>query len=142
VTVSPTGTLSAGWSGHDAASETGAGALNATLDAASSYWLDTGLGLQLAYRADLAAGGTVTLTGRALWEHAFGDATPSQTLALAGGGSPYTVRGPDAGRDRLKLGAGIGFSPTPGTTLSLNYDGTLARGVTSHAFVAGLRATF
>jgi len=142
VTLSPTGTLSAGWSGHDAASETGAGALNAMLDAASFHWLDAGLGLQVAYRADLASGGRVTLTGRALWEHGFGDAAPDQTLALAGGGSPYTVRGPDAARDRLKLGTGIGFSPVPGTTLSLNYDGTLAPGMTSHAVVAGLQATF
>lgn len=142
VKVSPVGTLRAAWSGHNGTTETGAGALNATIDPASFWQLDTGLGLELAYETVLKDGAVVTLTGRALWEHAFGTTRPVQTLALAGGGGPFTVAGPEAGRDRLKLGAGLSYQPAPGTTLSLDYAGSFLGSQQSHTGAAGLKVAF
>ncbi len=141
-TVSPLGTLDVSWSGHDGATETGADGLNAIIDPASAWRLDTGLGLELAYGLALENGGSVTLTSRALWQHGFGDTTPEQAITLAGGGPGFTVAGPNAGRDRLQFGAGIAWSPAAAASLSLDYAATIAANQTSHTAQASVKIGF
>lgn len=142
LTVSPLGTLAVGWTGHEAAMESGAGAFNAAIDSQSSAHLDIGLGAELAHTSALANGGELTVRGRALWEHAFGDVDPERTVTLAGGGDAFTVSGPQADRDRLVLGAGLTYETGDAASVSLDYTGRFSGNQTSHAISAGLKAAF
>jgi len=142
LTVTPTARLDAAWSHHDGAGETGAGALNAEIDPASNWTLDTGLGAAIAKTFVLDDGGAVTLRGKALWIHGFGDTTAEQTIALAGGGAPFTISGPQADRDRLQLGAGLDFQPAGNLTVSIDYTGQFAQNQHSHAGQIALKARF
>ncbi len=140
-TLSPLATLDAGWSGHGGFTETGAGALNLT--GASESWsrLDTGLGIGLQHVV-LTESGRVTLDGRAVWEHAFADVVPNHSLAFAGGPTGFTVSGPDAGRDRLHLGAGVSFEATEELTVRASYSGLFSGNQQNHTVYLGLSVTF
>lgn len=140
-TLSPLFTLDAGWSGHGGFTETGAGALN--LSGASESWtrLDTGLGAALSHVIQAEAG-KVTLDGRLLWEHAFADVVPGQNLAFAGSPAGFTVRGPDAGRDRFRLGLGISFEATKDMTIRASYTGLFSGKQRSHGASVGLDLAF
>lgn len=81
--------------------ETGAGALNATVGAASFALED---------------GGQITLRGKALWIHGFGDTASEQIVTLDGGGDPFVVRGAGQSRDQVRIGAGLEFQPMNGLT--------------------------
>lgn len=142
LTVSPIGTLATGWSGHGGAAETGAGALNATIDPSGAWLLDTGLGLELAHTSQLADGGSLTLKGRALWQHRFGDTNPVQTLMLAGSPTASTVQGPAGDRDRLLVGLGLDYAPSDAITASLSYSGAFSGSEASHGLAAGIKVGF
>lgn len=139
--IAPLFTLEAGWSGRGGFTETGAGALN--LSSGSESWtrLDAGLGIALIH-AILTENGRVTLEGRAAWEHAFADVVPSQALALAGSPTGFTVRGTDAGRDRLRLGAGLSWDVSDDMTLRVRYDGLFSSDQANHSASLGLNVRF
>ena len=139
--LAPLFTLDAGWSGHGGFTETGAGALNLTSGSQSWTRLDAGLGLALTHTV-LTESGKVTLEGRAVWEHAFSDVVPSQALALAGSSSGFTVLGPDAGRDRLRIGAGLSWDVSDDMTLRARYDGLFSGNQANHAASLGLHVRF
>src|SRR5690606_24970129 len=105
-TLSPLVTLDAGWSGHGGFTETGAGALDLTGDSESWARFDTGFGIELQHGIPTDSG-MLILRGRAVWEHAFADVIPSQAMRFAGSPTSFEVLGPDAGRDRFRLGAGL-----------------------------------
>lgn len=140
-TLSPLATLDAGWSGHGGFTERGAGALSLT--GASESWtrLDTGLGFAVQHVV-LTESGRVTLDGRAVWEHAFADVVPSQSLAFAGSPTGFTVNGPDAGRDRFRLGAGISFEATEDLTIRASYSGLFSGSQQNHSASLGLNVKF
>ena len=117
-TLSPLVTVDIGWSGHEAFNEKGADALNLKGDSESWTQFDTGLGVALEHSV-----GSVTLRGRAVWEHAFADVTPDQSMRLVGSPTSFDVRGPDAGRDRLRLGLGLAWNASDDVSLRVNYDG-------------------
>ncbi len=129
-TLSPLATLGLGWSGHGGFSETGAGAFNLTAAANGTVHLDAGLGLGISHVVATEAG-TLTLSGRALWEHGFAGQN-TQSMTFAGGATPFTVQGPDAGRDRLRLGAGLDFEADNGLTLGLDYAGVFSASQQAH----------
>lgn len=141
MTLSPIATLDAAWSQHGSFTETGAGALD--LAGSSENWtrLDTGFGAALAYTVPTGSG-TVSFDARALWEHAFADVVPSQALAFAGSPSGFEVRGPDAGRDRLRLGTGVSLQMTDDLSIRARYDGLFSGDQSSHATTFGLNARF
>jgi autotransporter-associated beta strand protein len=140
-TISPLFTLDAGWSGHGGFTERGAGALNLT--GASESWtrLDTGLGFAVQH-VMLTEHGKVTLDARLLWEHAFADVVPSQNLAFAGSPTGFEVRGPDAGRDRVRLGLGVAFEATEDMTIRAGYTGLFSGNQQSHGASLGLNVKF
>ncbi|WP_186399061.1 autotransporter outer membrane beta-barrel domain-containing protein [Stappia sp. P2PMeth1] len=123
-------TLDAGWSGHGGFTETGAGALNLT--GASENWtrLDTGLGFAVQHVV-LTESGRLTFDGRAVWEHAF-----------AGSPTGFTVNGPDAGRDRFRLGAGVSFEATEDLTIRASYGGLFSDSQQNHTANLGLNVKF
>lgn len=140
-TISPLFTLDAGWSGHGGFTETEAGSLNLT--GASENWtrLDTGLGLAIQHVV-LTESGTVTIEGRAAWEHAFADVVPGQALSFAGSPAGFTVNGPDAGRDRFRLGAGLALEATEDMTIRARYDGVFSGTQENHTASVGLNIRF
>jgi outer membrane autotransporter protein len=140
-TISPLFTLDAGWSGNGGYSETGAGALGLTSTGQGYGWLDTGLGIALAHTID-TGNGKVTFDGRAVWEHAFAGTVPGADHLLAGSPVDFTVDGPDAGRDRLRLGAGLAFEIGNDMTIRARYDGLFSGNQQSHAGSVGLNVKF
>lgn len=139
--LAPLFTLDTGWSRHGGFTETGAGALNLTSGSESWNYLDAGLGIALT-RTILTENGNMTLEGRAVWEHAFADVVPSQPLALAGSPTGFTVLGPDAGRDRLRIGTGISWKTSEGMTIRAQYDGLFSGNQTNHSASLGLNIRF
>ncbi|MBU1305067.1 MAG: autotransporter outer membrane beta-barrel domain-containing protein, partial [Alphaproteobacteria bacterium] len=139
--VGPMAGLATGWSGHGGFSETGAGSLNATVGASSTWRVESALGASFAYKLQGQAD-EFKVSGRALWLHNFGDNSTSSTITLAGGGAPFTVVSPASGRDRLELGAGFAWSPSDAIKLSLDYTGRFYGGQTDHVAKAGLALDF
>lgn len=142
VTLSPFAGLEAGWTGHRAASEQGAGALNLSLDATDYRWFDTALGLGVSHGFATADGGAVRLHARAAWVHALGDVTPEQDLAFAGSPQAFTVRGPGVDRDRARVSIGADFSTAGGLEIGAVYSGEFSSGVQSHGGKISLGMTF
>lgn len=139
--LAPLFTLDAGWSGHGGFTETGAGALNLTSGSESWTRLDAGLGIALTHII-LTETGKVTLEGRAVWEHAFSDVVPSQNLAFAGSPTGFTVLGSDAGRDRLRIGAGLSWDVSDDMTVRARYDGLFSGNQANHSASLGLNIRF
>lgn len=140
-TFSPLATVDAGWSGHGGFDEAGAGVLN--LSGASESWtrFDTGLGVALEH-VIATESGKVALQGRIVWEHAFADVVPSQALSFAGGPAGFEVRGPDAGRDRVRLGLGVSFEATDDVTIRAGYTGLFSGDQQSHGAGISVRIRF
>ncbi|WP_051356937.1 autotransporter outer membrane beta-barrel domain-containing protein [Azorhizobium doebereinerae] len=111
--------------------ETGAAAL--TAQDAHFDTLSSTLGLKA--RAVIAAGSALplTLSGTIGWQHAFGDVTPTTTLAFTAGSAPFTVAGAPLAQDALVLGAGLGARLSDTVEVSLAYNGQLASGFTETA---------
>ncbi len=141
LTISPLFTLDAGWTGHGGYSETGAAALGLTAAGQGYGWLDTGLGIALAHTIETESG-KVTFDGRAVWEHAFAGAVPGADHLLAGSPVGFSVKGPDAGNDRLRLGAGVAFEIGNELTIRARYDGLFSGSQQSHAGSLGLNVKF
>ena len=139
--LAPLFTLDAGWSGHGGFTETGAGALNLTSGSESWTRLDAGLGIALTH-VILTETGKVTLEGRAVWEYAFADVVPSQNLAFAGSPSSFTVLGPAAGRDRLRIGAGLSWDVSDDVRVRARYDGLFSGNQADHSASLGLNVRF
>jgi uncharacterized protein with beta-barrel porin domain len=140
-TVGPMAGLDLSWSGHNGFSEIGAGALSATVSASGAWHTKTALGVSMAYEIEGEAG-TFELSGRALWLHDWGASSVQSTVALAGGGAPFTVSGPERGRDRLELGAGLAWSAQESLAVSLDYTGRFFGGSTDHIARAALTVRF
>lgn len=139
--VAPLFTLDAGWSGHGGFTETGAGALNLTSGSESWTRFDAGLGLSLTHTI-LTDSGRVTLEGRAVWEHVLADVVPSHSLVLTGSNTGFTVHGPAADRNRLRLGAGMSWDISDDMTLRARYDGLFSGDQNNHSASLGLSIRF
>ena len=103
--------------------------------------MQNGLGMALAHTLPTEHG-DVTFEARAVWEHAFADTVPTQSLAFARSPTGFTVNGPDAGRDRLRLGVGIAWDISEDMTLSARYDGLFSGTQQSHTANLGLKGRF
>lgn len=141
ITISPLFTLDTGWSRHGSFTETGAGALNLTGTSESWTRLDTGLGLALS-RAIVSDSRQITLDGQLLWEHAFADVVPSQDFTFAGSPTVFEVRGPDAGRDRMRVGLGMSVKASNTVTLRAGYTGLFSGEQKSHGAIVGVGVKF
>lgn len=98
----------------------------------------------LGLRADhkIAVGNTaVTLQGAAGWQHAWGDVTPTSTLAFSGGDA-FQVTGAPIARDALLLKAGFDVDITQGAKLGLFYVGQLASDAADNSIQGRLSVAF
>lgn len=141
ITLSPLATLDAGWSGHGGFAETGAGSLNLSGEAESWTRLDAGLGIAFAYVMPTEVG-LLSIEGRVVWEHALADAIPTQAMDFEGSPTGFLVRGPNAGRDRLHVGAGLTLDVSDDVSLSARYDGRLSEDGINQTATLGLNVRF
>lgn len=109
----------------------------------ADHWtrFDAGIGLAVTH-AIMTESGRITLEGRAVWEHAFADIVPSQALMLAGSTTGFTVQGPTADRNRLRLGAGLSWDVSDDMTLRARYDGLFSGDQANHSASLGLNIRF
>ena len=136
----PLATLEAGIGHHGRATET---VSDTNLTIAEENWgqFDTGLGFEVRHTF-LYGDATVTAEVRALWEHAFADTVPDQSLAFAGSPTSFTVRGPDAGENRARLGLGVSADITPMVSMDGRFKAVLSPEQQSYAASAHVRYTF
>ncbi|MDF2799214.1 MAG: autotransporter protein [Devosia sp.] len=140
--VGPAGLVDVGWTRHGRVTETGAGSLNQTIAPVDSWKLDTVIGVTARYEMPLEDGASLSVVGKALWQHSFGDNAVEQQASLSGGGGAFTVSGPDSGKDRLRFVAGVEYRPSRDVILSLDYAGTAGGAELSHAARLALRLQF
>ncbi|KFC64784.1 putative Outer membrane autotransporter barrel domain protein [Bosea sp. LC85] len=83
----------------------------------------------------------LTLRGGLAWRHAFGEVTPTATLAFTGG-SAFTVAGVPIARDAAVVEAGLDLAISKSAALSLAYTGQLAKDAQDHSFKGMLAVRF
>lgn len=100
----------------------------------------TTLGLRAS--APFSLGATdVEVRGTLGWQHAFGDITPSSTLAFATGNA-FSTAGVPIAEDTALVEAGIDFKLSHRATLGVNYTGQFGSGLTQNAVDAKLGVKF
>ncbi|MEO8014304.1 MAG: autotransporter domain-containing protein, partial [Polaromonas sp.] len=82
-------------------------------------------------------GNQTRLRGLVGWRHAFGDVTPTSTLALAGQPG-FTVAGVPIARNALVLEGGIDFAVSRNLTMGVSYVGQASSQVSDHGIKASL----
>lgn len=113
---------------------------NLTGFASNSDLTTTTLGLRVSH--DFALNENVGLTTRAMfgWNHAFGDITPQQRLAL--GGQTFTTQGLPIADDTGVIEAGFDVGLGKSTTIGLSYTGQFAEKASDNAIKADLAVRF
>ena len=105
--------------------------------------LRTALGAKASY--DWKVGGVLIRPEvRAAWQHEFGDTAYELRSSFAnGGGGTFTTAGPEAGDDRLLVGAGFAVQWSARTSTYVYYDGEFGRSnYRSDNVSAGFRLAF
>ena len=101
----------------------------------------TTLGLRAARDFAFASGPSLTARGSLGWRHAFGDAAPFATVALAGD-SAFSVAGLPIWRDTAVAGAGLDVKLTRSVLLGLSYDGQFDTRLSDQSVKANLSVKF
>lgn len=99
------------------------------------------LGVRLATSVSL---GGSTLMPRLMfgWQHAFGDTTPTATLQLPAGGTPFGVSGVPIAEDALLLEAGLSYALSDKAAFGAAYTSQLAGTASQNAFTAQFSLKF
>ncbi|WP_421917298.1 autotransporter outer membrane beta-barrel domain-containing protein [Mesorhizobium sp.] len=119
--------------------ETG-GAATLTSTGTSTNATFTTLGLRGS--TDFALGGIdATARGTLGWRHAFGDVTPTSTLAFAGGDA-FTIAGVPIARDTAVVEAGLDLKMSANATLGVSYDGQFGGRAADNGAKANLNVRF
>lgn len=139
-TLSPLASLTSTFVHRNGTSENGAGAFNLDIDSNSHSQLTPGLGIELA-RASEVEGGIVNTHIRTVWEHVIGD-TADQSLRFAGTDAAFSVKAPEAARDRLRLGLGVSYETQNRWSLFADYEGVFSSTDIQHAGRIGAKVAF
>lgn len=120
--VAPLLTVDAVRANFDATRESGADALDLSLARQRHEQVEVGAGLRLS--GALGNGGYEL---RAVYvQDVGGDRTAERSGLFAGSPTAFTVRGPEADKERVRLGAGVSYPISDGMSLGLRYEGTFA----------------
>ncbi|MCB1470376.1 MAG: autotransporter domain-containing protein, partial [Rhizobiaceae bacterium] len=79
---------------------------------------------------------------RAVWEHAFAGATPTQSLFFADSPTGFTVAGPEAATDRLKLEFNLDIAMGDNVDIFAGYGARISTSGHAHSANIGIRASF
>jgi outer membrane autotransporter protein len=121
--------------------ETGADALNLTVEGQNYNLFQTGLGAKLAYPIP-TGGGQLIPEVHAKWLYDFiGD--PQETTAqFAGGGAAFATRGLDPAQSSYNAGAKLTWLTKSNVTVSVSYDFGVKEGFSSHSGHLHVRYAF
>ncbi|MEP6672020.1 MAG: autotransporter domain-containing protein [Chthoniobacter sp.] len=142
LTFGPTASFNYTYAGTNAFTEHGS-LVPLSIHGGKAESLRTALGFKASY--EWKVGGMVIKPElRAAWQHEFGDAAYALDASFANGaGGPFTVNGPELGRDSALLGAGFAIQCTPRCSTYFYYDGEIGRtNYLSTSVTGGLRLTF
>jgi outer membrane autotransporter protein len=125
---------------RDGFTETGADALNLTVDSNSSNSFRGILGARIARPFFTRSCRLIVPEVRARWMHEFLDEAEiiSPRFASVGSGS-FVIQGVDAGDDYLILGTGITAGVSDQTSVFLNYDAQISENETAHGGNGGVQ---
>lgn len=76
------------------------------------------------------------------WQHAFGDVTPSATVAFATGSTAVALGGVPIAENAALLGLELAYAPSDTTRLALKYAGQLAGSANQNTILAELVVKF
>ena len=117
----------------------GAAALNGA-SAAYDYGITT---LGLRGEASLSAWAPLVANARIGWQYAFGDVTPTSTMAFASAPTvPFAIAGAPVARSALALEVGVDWRFTANVKLGVYYSGLIASNASDNAIKAKLEAKF
>ena len=118
--------------------ESGAGAVDLTVDGRTTQSLRSTVGLRL------GLDGTARVRPQAslAWGHEFATTERGANARFAGGGGSFTLEGEDAPRDLALATIGIEADLAPGTALSLGADGALGQDQTHGALKAAIKLSW
>jgi outer membrane autotransporter protein len=85
---------------------------------------------------------SVTLDGSLAWRHAYGDLSPTATMAYVAGGDAFTIAGAPLDANTALVEAGMGFGFSKSTDLALAYSGAFSQGVQDHSMRAALQSQY
>jgi outer membrane autotransporter protein len=117
----------------------GAAALSA--DAATLNTRFSTLGLHLSSPEFALGGVQARFNGTLGWRHAFGDVTPTTTLAFAGGAA-FAVQGVPIARTATLVEAGLTLAVGKDATLNVAYSGQFGSGISDNGIKLGLNLKF
>lgn len=135
--ITPTAFLRYDDSDADAFTETGADALNLSVDSDRHADLRGGLGVRLSHQVALDSGATLLPELSARWEHDLSKPGYNTRQTLLG--QSFTVRAAEPGRDSAVLGGGLTMALANNLRLSARYDAELSDNRTQHALTAQAR---
>ncbi|WP_417813455.1 autotransporter domain-containing protein [Thalassospira alkalitolerans] len=137
----PYGGLGLQWNDYDSFEESGAGSANLSRSSDHTLTGTTRIGLRVAGMFKTDNDQTLIPQFRLGWDHHLGQTTNSTTLAFSGTSS-FTVTGTDTDRDTLTGNIGVALADPDGWSLYANYQPSLSKNSTEHAFAAGYRMIF
>ena len=123
--------------------ETGAGALNLSVDSQTTNSVRSILGLQVDYDANIGFTGPLALLARAGWAHEYADTARPVTASFAGApGSGFTVDGAQMARNSAIIALGATTKLTQALSFLLRYDGDVNGSDNAHAITGRLSLTW
>jgi outer membrane autotransporter protein len=99
------------------------------------------LGLRASTKVAMSGGADVTARGAIGWRHAFGDTSPTSTVAFAGG-APFAITGAPVARNAAVVEGGLDFRLSNAATLGLSYAGQFGSGLKDHGARLNLNVAF
>jgi outer membrane autotransporter protein len=120
--------------------QTGAGALNQTIDRQNTNSLISRVGLNFIYDLELANDQQIQLIAGTAWCHEFLDDQIQTQSSLSG--SSFTANGVDRGRDAWEVSGGLGWQLRENMMLTGNYTGQFASNWDNHQIKVGLLIQF
>jgi len=123
--------------------ETGAGALDLTVDSQTTTSVRSILGFQIDHDADVGLGSPLSLIARAGWAHEYANTARPMTASFAGSpGAGFTVNGAQLARDSAVIAAGASVKMTENLSFLLRYDGDVNGADYAHAVTGRLSLTW
>lgn len=120
--------------------ESGAGALNLTVNGQSIASIRSQIGGRASRDVVMGESAIVNLSMKVGWAHDLSDNGRTATASFAGTpGSTFSVQGAARGRDSALVGAGIATDIGTTGSVYLRYDGDLNEHDAAHAVIGGLR---
>jgi outer membrane autotransporter protein len=91
------------------------------------------LGIRIGTTQALADGIAILPRVSVAWQHAFGDADPTASLAFRSGSSPFLIAGAPLARDSALVDAGIDLAFGSQGRIGIAYGGTWSDSVADHS---------